>query len=153
MPALAYFLTWTGYGTWLHGDERGSVDDAHNRREMPRLAADSRKSEWAGVAMAESAFWLEDVDRALVDSAIRKTCEIRGWKLHGVNVRTNHMHVVVTASDSSPEHAAGLLKSWATRALKARHPGRKRFWTNQASTRPLFDDDSLNAAVRYTREQ
>lgn len=22
---LAYFITWRTYGTWLHGDERGSV--------------------------------------------------------------------------------------------------------------------------------
>ena len=25
---LAYFITFTCYGNWLHGDERGSVDRA-----------------------------------------------------------------------------------------------------------------------------
>jgi hypothetical protein len=28
---IAYFITFTTYGTWLHGDERGSVDKGHNR--------------------------------------------------------------------------------------------------------------------------
>ena len=40
MPApLAYFLTWTCYGIWLHGDERGSVDDEHAILGMPFVAA------------------------------------------------------------------------------------------------------------------
>jgi hypothetical protein len=25
MPVLAYFITWTTYGTWLHGDARGWI--------------------------------------------------------------------------------------------------------------------------------
>jgi hypothetical protein len=35
----AYLLTWTCHGTWLHGDERGSVDEQHNRYGRPMLAA------------------------------------------------------------------------------------------------------------------
>ncbi|MCA9109357.1 MAG: hypothetical protein KDA52_05390 [Planctomycetaceae bacterium] len=37
---LAFFLTWTTYGTWLPGDERGWVDDRLRRAalELRRLA-------------------------------------------------------------------------------------------------------------------
>lgn len=28
---LAYLITFRTYGTWLHGDERGSVDKNHNK--------------------------------------------------------------------------------------------------------------------------
>jgi hypothetical protein len=28
---LAYFITFRAYGTWLHGDKRGSVDRHNNR--------------------------------------------------------------------------------------------------------------------------
>ena len=28
---LGYLITFRGYGTWLHGDRRGSVDRFHNR--------------------------------------------------------------------------------------------------------------------------
>jgi hypothetical protein len=34
---LAFLITWRTYGTWLHGDSRGSVDRAHNRYGTPRL--------------------------------------------------------------------------------------------------------------------
>ena len=34
---LAYLITFRSYGTWLHGDERGSVDRFHNVYGTPRL--------------------------------------------------------------------------------------------------------------------
>jgi hypothetical protein len=34
---LAYFITFRTYGTWLHGDKRGSVDRFNNRYGTPRL--------------------------------------------------------------------------------------------------------------------
>ena len=37
---LAYFITWTCYGTWLHGRASGSVDDAHNCFGDPVLPPD-----------------------------------------------------------------------------------------------------------------
>ena len=34
---LAFFITFRTYGTWLHGDPRGSVDRQHNRYGTPYL--------------------------------------------------------------------------------------------------------------------
>jgi hypothetical protein len=34
---LAYFIMFRSYGTWLHGDSRGSVDRLHNTYGTPRL--------------------------------------------------------------------------------------------------------------------
>ena len=34
---MDYFLTFRTYGTWLHGDERGSVDRKHNQFGEPLL--------------------------------------------------------------------------------------------------------------------
>jgi hypothetical protein len=34
---LAYFITFRTYGSWLHGDSRGSVDRFHNVYGTPRL--------------------------------------------------------------------------------------------------------------------
>jgi len=36
---LAYLITFRPYGTWLHGDERGSVDKFNNQHGTPRIAA------------------------------------------------------------------------------------------------------------------
>ena len=38
---LAYFLTWTCYGTWLHGDEPGQDGD-HGRDARATKAAEWR---------------------------------------------------------------------------------------------------------------
>ena len=34
---LAYLISFRAYGTWLHGDRRGSVDRFHNRYGTPRI--------------------------------------------------------------------------------------------------------------------
>jgi hypothetical protein len=36
---LAYLITFNTYGSWLHGDRRGSVDRFHNRYGTPRVGA------------------------------------------------------------------------------------------------------------------
>ena len=35
--ALAYLITFRSYGTWLHGDDRGSIDRFHNRYKSPYI--------------------------------------------------------------------------------------------------------------------
>lgn len=155
MQPLAYFLTWTTYGTWLHGDPRGSVDDAHSTYSTPYVSPNRSRIEFVSTAMREAPLVLSEADRNVVNEAIRRSCEIRRWAVLALNVRSNHVHTVVAASDASPEHAAAILKSWATRALKASgsHPGRSKFWTNQSSTRWLFDEQAVANASTYTMNQ
>ncbi|HEX9659180.1 MAG TPA: hypothetical protein VGA18_02730, partial [Rhodothermales bacterium] len=40
---LAYLITFTTYGTWLHGDERGSVDPGHSIPGTPPLERDAHR--------------------------------------------------------------------------------------------------------------
>lgn len=113
MPApLAYFLTWSTYGTWLPGDERGWV--LHGRGW--RLPDPIRKLE-AEARMTEDACRLDDQQRDEVESQIAETCHFRGWQLHAVNCRSNHLHVVLTASQA-PKIVRNQLKAWCTRRLK-----------------------------------
>ena len=55
--------------------------------------------------------------REEVQRQIAETCGIRGWKLHAVNCRSNHVHVVVTANQN-PKIVRNQLKAWCTRRLK-----------------------------------
>ena len=147
----AYFLTWTTYGTWLHGDGRGSVDDGHNRRGMPLAEPDEGRVDREQGRMAEEPFVLDGKGRLVVDAAIRALCDRRGWKLVALNVRTNHVHVVVQATSHAPEVVAGQSKAAGTRALQASGliGGRTRVWTKRASTRWINDEASLAAVVEY----
>lgn len=97
---------------------------------------------------------LSDPMREIVDQAIRDHCAFRGWSLHAVNVRTNHVHVVVGGLHE-PEEMIGQLKAWATRRLRESGviPAGLKIWTNQGSNRYLWDAGSVAAAVRYVREQ
>src|SRR3954470_6743642 len=87
---LAYFLTWTTYGTWLPGDERGWVAKPGEPRPP-----DARLEQVCESLLTEPPLFLEPGQRQVVESTIAEHCRIRGWHLHAVAGRTNHVHVVV----------------------------------------------------------
>jgi REP element-mobilizing transposase RayT len=145
---LAYFLTWTTYGTWLPGDERGWVDGVTH--EM-HFAGSPERQERARSAMTESAITLDESQRKVVTQAIADHCRIRGWTLHIVNVRTNHVHVVVSC-DVTPEKARDEFKAWGTRRLKVGNPGRQHWWTEKGSKRPIWTEDDLERVIVYVRD-
>jgi len=143
---IAHFITWTAYGTWLPGDERGSW----HRGEFQRPNALFR--EVAATKMKETAFTISATDRELVENIARRHCEIRRWALHAIAARSNHVHVVVTASGYQPETVRDQLKAWCTRRLKHSHPGRRRFWTEGGSCRAINREEDLETAVGYVRD-
>ena len=156
--ALAYFLTWGTYGTWLPGDERGWSEYGHGWRPPDPI----RKLE-AEARMTEDACRLDDEQRDVVERQIAETCTIRGWKLHAVNCRTNHVHVVVTA-DVAPNVVRNQLKAWCTRRLKELEAKRQQargetssirenWWAERGSQRFLNDEESLEAAIVYVRHR
>ena len=151
MAVLAYFLTWTTYGTWLHGDERGSVDDEHNRFGEPVVEADDVRRRRVAGQMAEGRFVLDGRGRAVVERAVLDHAEVRRWRVDALAVRSNHVHVVVAAPSYSPETVAGQFKSWATRRLREAGliEGRRRVWTKMGSTRRISTEASRAAAVDY----
>lgn len=148
---LAYLLTFTCYGQWLHGDERGSVDSAHRVPGTDWVAPQRGYHRASLEAMREPAYVLTAGGRDQVLAAVRQVCLHRGWRLWAAHVRSQHVHVVVTASDVAPEKVMGDLKAYATRALKRleTRSGRLRRWTRHGSTRYLNRDADVERAVRY----
>ncbi len=112
-----YFCTFTCYGTWLHGDARGSVDRAHNEWQTPPLAPDEERERREFERLKHSPVKFEHRQRDIVRAAIEEVCRCRGWRLHALNVRTNHVHVVVTANRKG-KRVLNDLKSYGTRRLK-----------------------------------
>jgi REP element-mobilizing transposase RayT len=150
---LAYFLTWTTYGSWLPGDERGWVDGRGGMHAAERSrAVAARKS------MKESAVFFAGSQRVAVEQAIAAHCGTRGWHLHAVQCRTQHVHVVVTAVTASPEEVLRQLKAWCTRALRrvAGESGadsvRRRWWTEGGSRRQVFREGDLASVIAYVTE-
>ena len=130
---LADLLTWPTYGTWLPGDERGWVEYRHGWQ----LADPARQRE-AQARLTEDACLLDQDQRRLVELTIADHCRVRGWTLHTVNCRSNHVHVIV-AGDREPKEIQEQFQAWCTRRLKA---------LQQERRRPLSAQDSSAAAIR-----
>jgi REP element-mobilizing transposase RayT len=142
---LAYFLTWTTYGSWLPGDDRGW----HGKGEAEIQPANPLFVEMARSEMKEPEFRLSADQRQIVEATIRDHCRERYWHLHAVNARSNHVHVVVTAAGYQPETVRDQFKAWCTRKLKEAGATRTRFWTEGGSRRWINREDDLEAAILY----
>jgi len=149
MPPLACLLTWTTYGTWFRGDPRGSVV-AVNRWGTPFAAPDADRVAGDMARLADPPLILTADARRAVESAVRDVCGHRGWTLHAVNARSNHIHVVV-AGLHTPEKIMTDLKAWSTRRLREAGvvSADRRVWTKHGSTRYLFEQSSVERAADY----
>src|SRR5438034_3934922 len=81
---LAYFITFTTYGAWLHGQAPGSVDDEHNQVGTPFIPPDPTRRTANQQQMTQSPYLLDAVRRDLVRDAVVEECQFRGWTVHAV---------------------------------------------------------------------
>lgn len=148
----AYLLTWTTYGTRLPGDPRGSVARWRNLPNAPLRAPNVKLRRLAQENMRQPPMFLSAEMRTVVRKAIVGLSSFRDWQLHAVNVRTNHVHVVVTAQQK-PGLIVAQMKSSATRSLRGGGLCglNERVWTRHGSTRYLFEGESVVRAVNYVK--
>ena len=90
---IAYLITWTTYGTWLPGDERGWHKWGGGGLQEPNEFLKT----FAESTMKEPEFTMSPSEREIVAQTVAKHCQVRNWMLHKVNARSNHVHVAVTA--------------------------------------------------------
>ncbi|MBY0262321.1 MAG: transposase [Phycisphaerales bacterium] len=150
-----YLLTWMCYGTWLHGDDRTSVEDSPAGPPTRIVQPHEGREDAARGAMVGDPFVMNAEARRVVDGTIREHCAFRGWNLHALNVRTNHVHVVVDCrSPVPPERAMEQFKAWSTRRLREAGlvGSARRVWTEHGSTRWLNTSVGFEAAVRCVRD-
>ena len=150
---IAYLITFRTYGTWLPGDSRGSTDRQHSGYGEPWLGADALRESVARAVMTSTAVVLAAGERALVTAAITDACAFRGWTLHALNVRTNHVHAVVSASQR-PEKVMSALKARATVSL--REAGLRvgtPVWSRHGSTVHLWNEQAVLDAAWYVNHQ
>src|SRR5260370_9397921 len=93
---------------------------------------------------------LNSPQRTTVESAIRETCTIRNWQLWTVNVRTNHVHAVVS-STKKPEAVLSALKANATRAMREAELWTSELspWEFRGSKKYLWDEKQFADAIAY----
>jgi REP element-mobilizing transposase RayT len=147
---LAHFISFRSYGTWLHGDKRGSIDRFHNIYGAPYIEPNDRWRHYKQQLLKSKPLVLGPRQRRVVEESIRETCRIRKWSLLAVNVRSNHVHLVVAAQ----KKAALLLNAFkanATRRLREENLWSYNHspWAFKGSNRRLWNQKSVEKAIDY----
>ncbi len=147
---LAYLLTFRAYGTWLHGDERYSVDRITHRYGAPMIEPNQRLEKADSQHMTHAAVTFDATHRSIIEEAIREVCAFRGYELLAINIRTNHVHVVVAAL-CKPELLMNSFKSYATRHLRKSTilEDTVKPWSRHGSTRYLWKERHVEIAIDY----
>lgn len=147
--AIAIFTTWTTYGTWLPGDDRGWYERGRGLQLPDRIRAYE-----AALRMTEAAVVFSAPQRQLVEATIADHCRVRAWLLHAVNCRSNHVHVLVTAAERDIEIPREQFKAWCTRRLKEREKPkvRQKWWTERGWDEYVDAEESLAEVMRYICE-
>jgi REP element-mobilizing transposase RayT len=146
---LGLFITWTVYGTFLPGDSRGW----RHRSSGVELGRPLLES-WHRDRLNHDVVLLVAKMRAVVEAAIREVCTIRVWTLWAVSVRSNHVHVVVTAPRYKPILVRDQLKAKATRELRQSFDiwQNRPVWTEKGDIEFLDNESEIEQCVVYVTD-
>jgi REP element-mobilizing transposase RayT len=142
---VGFMATWTAYGTWLPGDERGFVEDAitcpgnfktfernKQRQKSPPVKLNARQ-------------------RESIKQTILNESQKIGHKIEALLVCAYHVHLVARPHSQDIEDVVGRYKSLTTRALW--QSGRKgRIWTKGFDKRFCFSERELTAKIKYVQK-
>ena len=153
-PPIAYFVSFRTYGTWRHGDARGSFDRHSNVCGEASIPVNPFWQGFEANRLRYPPVKLSSNRRKATRLAIEETCAIRGWSLHAVNIRTNHAHTVVSAPIRA-ELVLNAFKANATRVMRlagcwsrAGSP-----WSSGGSTRYLWTAWEMGRAICYVEHR
>ncbi len=148
---LAFFISFRAYGTWLHGDPRGSTDRHNNSFGSPHYPPIDHWNQISKARLKHDPVTLRASRRTCAMEAIKETCEKRGWGLLAINVRTNHVHTVVSAPMTNPDKILSAFKANATREMREKGcwPHEHSPWAAKGSKRRLWHEKSVASAIDY----
>ncbi|HXD87605.1 MAG TPA: transposase [Urbifossiella sp.] len=160
-----WFLTWTTYGTWLPGDERGFVSNVRDdcgpevRHNKPGTPCDAKLRGLANAARSQlngpPVFLIEEQANTILPQ-LRETATYRNWTLFAAAIMANHIHLVLgVVGDPDPALLLRDFKSYASRSLNRTwpRPASGTWWTENGSKRKVKDDAGLIEVIGYVRDQ
>jgi REP element-mobilizing transposase RayT len=142
---VGYMLTWTTYGSWLPGDERGYVKDGEILPGDIKILKRNRKRQKQTTVKLDTKE-KEIVKQVIIDESIRIK-----QKVEALVVYSNHVHLLARPHSDSIEEVAGRYKSLTTRAIWKN--GRKgRIWTKGFDKRYCFNEVELEQRKEYVQK-
>jgi REP element-mobilizing transposase RayT len=139
---LGYMITWTTYGTWLQGDERGYVKNGKTYQGNKSLKQINKNLQ------SQQMVKLSRNQQQVVRKAIAKEAELQNQRIYALSVQSNHVHIVVEYTRQPISKIVAYYKKSARLALKAAgHNGK--LWTKGYDKRFCFDSTSLEQRIKY----
>jgi len=141
---LGYLLTWTTYGTWLQGDNRGYVKDGRIYPGNKHLMQTNKQLQ------LHDAVRLSKEKQQLVRTAIINEAQLRSQQIYALSVQSNHIHIVVQYVPQPISKVVAYYKKAARLALKAAGYSAK-LWTRGYDKRFCFDRAALEQKIEYVQ--
>ena len=85
---IGYMITWTTYGSWLQGDERGYVKNGKIQPANQTLANSNIQN------LSKDPVKLSKNHREIVAKAIFEKANQLDQKIHALSVCSNHVHII-----------------------------------------------------------
>lgn len=154
-----WHITFTTYGTRLHGDERGTVDRHHNQPSTFTLAPDPSRQATARARMSAEPVVLTPEQRRFLESTLPELCADLGLTHLVSAAAPDHIHLLVQISENTHgKRARALIKRRLTQALDQSWSCPKRadgssWWSEGGSARAVRDEHYRINAIRYIEDQ
>jgi hypothetical protein len=142
---IGYMVTFTTYGTWLQGDERGYVKDGTVLNGNEALHYANRR------AIGGQRVKLGARDKEIVKQAILNEAQQMKQKVFTILVWSSHVHVVVENINEPVGKVVGRYKAAATKELR-RIGFEGKVWSKGYDKRFCFSEEELSAKVDYVNK-
>ncbi len=146
---LAYFFTFTVYGSFLQGDARGW----RSRRLGPR-PPQPLLEQWHRDRLKHDVHLLNIQQRETIEAEVERLCKFRNWTLWKVNARSNHVHILVSAMEYDGAKVRDQIKANCTRALRLDWPhfANRPVWAVGGDWRCINSEEELEQTILYVGE-
>jgi hypothetical protein len=142
---LGYMLTWTTYGTWLQGDDRGYVSDGRILSANPALrTANAQRLKNPITFLTHEQ--CEVIHKAILDEAV-----VLGQEVLAISVCSDHVHLVAKACGFSMEEVVSHYKNAARIALQSNGFVGK-LWTKGFDKRFCYTEQELQSRIEYVKK-
>lgn len=160
----SYLLTWTTYGSWLPGDERGYVSPTpdehgdyviHNIPGEPYDFDQPKLRTRAGSQQQCPTVRLNQENARVCIEAFREAAQAHDLRIGAGAVMTTHIHLVVQSESDEGARLLNLFKGVSSRRLTQRfgRPVSSTWWTRHGSRRLPTNDRAVRAALEYVWNQ
>lgn len=146
---LAYFITFTVYGTFLQGDAR-----LWRSRGKGSQSPQPLLEQWHRDRLKHDVILLNADQRSAVENETARLCDFRKWKLWNANARSNHVHLIVSSPGFNGAKVRDQIKANCTRVIRQDWPVfiDRPVWTVGGDWQSVNSEEELEQVILYTAE-